>query len=172
MEQAQRPNDVVVENVKVTAVTDGTEFFDDRLFIQLDCTPFASFDKEGKASTSNTFGINRWTLAKQIAPFSVDVRIAEGFAMGRAIKLPIFNFAISQGTISIKREYKFKGEPREDVATKDGKPAVYERDSWKTTIVAFTPNVDPEIKAVLQTLVVDPIDKERPKKVIDNPLNV
>lgn len=172
MATPKRPNDVVLENVKVLDVTDGSEYFDDRIFIEVD-GEFPKFDKDGNKTNGNTFGINARSALKQLAPFSNEIFIADAFGNGEPIKIAIYRLAVRFGTISIKREFKFKGEARADVPAVNGVPQTYQNDCWKTTITGFIPNMEMINKSgqLLQMLLQNPKD-DKPKAAPSNPLNV
>ena len=174
----QRPKDVVINNVLVKNIQDGSDYFDDRVFIELDCEPFDSFNGKGEAVKDTNFGINARRLQQEVAPFSSEIMIADAFSNGEPIDIAIHRLATRFGTISIKREYKFKGEVREDVPSVNGVPQVYENDCWRTTITGFTPNAEmlAKVSPILYGvngnggLLQNPKKKE--KKQITNPRNV
>lgn len=155
-------NDEVINNTieisgKVLSIS---TYKDDekRVTINLDCEPFAAFDKDNKPTESTSFGEATRSIVAECAKFIPELQLASTLALGKTLNPQIIALCLTGADITISRELRAKGTPTRaaEIGAKIGE--VYESDTWITTIIKVRPNINaifqPHIMKLIETALV------------------
>ena len=154
----QETAEKVYEDYKVKAViakvskldADKATFKDTekRVFLTLATEPFATFDKEGKETTTNSISLNSFALLSQIvtkAPEST-IAVLSTMALGESIRPDLFALCLQGAEIVVNRTFHKQGE-----TNADGQQ--YEHDCYTSEIVSFVEHISPIANSVITTAI-------------------
>ena len=143
--------DYRIENRRIKSVTLSKESGRNaRISLNLEGESFKNYKfGTGEKNETNNISFDIANINAEFGEFSDYITVANGYMMGGAIPPQIISFALANGTITVERLFKAKGEKREK--TND----TYTQDLYKTRVVSFTPNVTPLAAEQLKELLGD-----------------
>ena len=138
--------DYVITNAIITDVKQERET--GRLVITLNQT-FKSIDfRTGEDIESDTFSIDRLAICQQLIPICDELEEADYYTAGEALPFLILKPVLKKAIVTISRQYKKKGELRENKKEGD-KDALYTQDLYKSIISSIVCNMSDVAKKVM-----------------------
>lgn len=146
VETANVREDYVITNAIITDVKQERET--GRLVITLNQT-FKSIDfKTGEDIESNTFSIDRLAICQQLIPICDELEEADYYTAGEALPFLILKPVLKKAIVTINRQYKKKGELRENKKEGD-RDALYTQDLYKSVFTSIVCNMSDVAKKVM-----------------------
>lgn len=150
-----------VENAKILEVSELVNVMNDTQNIAADQRDriqfitdqtFETIDrKTQQPSETNAFSLKAREVVKQLAAKVKPIALAKIKALGKPVNPQIIALALTDATITFKREFRKGGEDLDY----QGKP--YAQDHWHTEIIQVTPNIDPLfMQEILQLIATQP----------------
>ena len=137
-------HEVITANVTKVMLPQGS---DNRITFVID-TEFKTLDfATGEEKLTNMFGLNIFAVVNQVAQFVPEIQLADTLALGNCVNPQIVALALTNATITIKREVHEKGEQRKNTSE------LYARDCITSEIVKVSTNIKPIFAQMLMQLV-------------------
>lgn len=161
-------NDTIEISGKVLSIS---TYKDDekRITFNLDCEPFAAFDKDNKPTMSTSFSEATRSVVAECAKFIPELQLASTLALGKTLNPQIVALCLLGADITSIRELRKKGTPTRaaELGTRVGE--VYEDDTWTNAIIKVRPNINPIFQPHIMKLIETALVAKTATVVTSNP---